>query len=119
MATQYARGAVRPDLHWWIFGDNGQLIDFSSGFTFTVRIGNRSVPALMEKVSGITGQVGSGSKDKPDSIPNIVIAWAAGDLDIAVGEWTLQLDADAGAGSTPRYFFTDIEITDIILAPPP
>lgn len=114
---QYARGATRPDLKLWIYGQNKTLIDFSVGYQFTLRIGDRGVPALKEKTTGITGAAGTGNEDTPGSIPNVTVQWAAGDLDITPGEYTLQIDADAGGGSAPRYFFRDIEITDIVLAP--
>lgn len=114
--TQYARGATRPDLRFWAFDDHGALINFSSGYTFTVRVGYRGLPGLLEKTTGITGQVGSGYRDSTDGVPNIVITWTAGELNIAPGEYTLQLVADAGGGN-PRYFFDDIEILDVVLAP--
>jgi hypothetical protein len=114
---QYAKGAVRPDLSLWVYDDDGELIDFSTGFTFTVRIGDRGKPAVKQKTTGIVGAAGSGSEDDDDGVPNLRIQWAAGDLDVTPGEYTIQINADAGGGTTPRYFFRDIEIIDIVLAP--
>lgn len=113
---RYARGATRPDTRLWIFGDDKTLINFSTGYTFFVRIGNRGWPALLDKSTGITGQAGTGNKDTLGSIPNLIITWASGDLDIDPGEYSLQINADAGGGTVPRYFFIDFEITDVVLA---
>jgi hypothetical protein len=117
MGTQYARGATRPELHLWLFDDYGQLIDMSSGYTFVSRIGDRGSPAAKEIPDDRhTGAAGSGNEEVPGSTPNLRIAWHSGDLDIAPGEFTLQIMADGGGG-TPRYFFWNIEILDTILAP--
>lgn len=117
MIIQYAKGATRPDLKLWLYNEDELLIDFATGFQFTVRIGDRGVPALTEKTTGITGATGTGNADTPGSTPNLAIAWSAGELNIAPGEYTLQINADAGGGTAPRYFFYDFEILDIVLAP--
>jgi hypothetical protein len=67
----YFRGDDLPDcgLTW---KQDGQLIDFSDpGWSFTVRLGTRSEPALVE-LSSVTGLA---------TDPNIVITFADGDLD--------------------------------------
>jgi hypothetical protein len=114
---RYARGATRPDLNLWVYDDDGSLIDFTTGFSFVVRIGDLGYAAQKEKTTGIIGSAGTGNEDTEGSEPNVRVQWAAGDLDITPGEYTFQLNADAGGGTTPRYFFRDIEITDIVLAP--
>lgn len=114
---RYARGATRPDLNLWLYDDDGSLINFTTGFSFVVRIGDLGKAALMEKTTGIIGSAGSGNEDTEGSEPNVRVQWATGDLNIAPGEYTFQLNADAGGGTTPRYFFRDAEITEIVLAP--
>lgn len=113
---RYGRGATRPDLNLWLYDDDGKLIDFSTGFTFVLRIGDRGYPAKKEKTTGFVGGPGTGNEDLEGSDPNLRIQWAVGDLDITPGEYTFQLNADSG-GSNPRYFFDDFEILDVVLAP--
>lgn len=67
----YFRGDELPALGLtWL--QDGDLIDFSdSGWSFTVRLGTRSEPALVE----LTSVVGAATD------PNIVVSFADGDLD--------------------------------------
>lgn len=67
----YFRGDDRPEIG-LTWRQDGELIDLSDpGWTFTVRLGTRSQPALVE----LTSVVGSADD------PNVVIALADGDLD--------------------------------------
>ena len=112
---QYGRGATAPNLALWLFDDDGELIDLSTA-DLSLRIGDRGVAALKEKTSGLVGAAGTGNAETDGSIPNLFVVWASGDLDVPPGEYTLQITADSGS-NTPRYFFRDIEILDIVLAP--
>lgn len=98
---RYYQGAAEPALKLWLQGDDGQLIDFSTGYTFDYfRVGLAGATPLLSKATGITGAAGAGVE--PTGTPNVTVAWAAGDLNIAVGaySWTLK----ATKGGLPRYF---------------
>lgn len=92
MTLRYYRTAERPDLRLWIRDDNGNLIDFSTGYTFTFKLGEPGVTAIFTKTTGITGAVGSGNP--PTGTPNVTVTFTAGELDaVAVGPKHWQLRA--------------------------
>ncbi len=114
-ALKYSRNQVRPETWLWIYDDDGALMNFGSG-TFRTRIGHRGSAALKEKTTGFTGAAGSGNEQTAGSVPNLKIAWITGDLDITGGEYELQIEWNIGS-NTPRYWYRDLIIDDIILAP--
>lgn len=92
MTVRYYTTAERPALELWILDDDGDLVDFSdAGYTFTLKIGTVGNAALLTKTSGITGAAGAGTE--PTGTPNISVAWSAGELAIAPGNYTCQLTA--------------------------
>lgn len=107
---RYTAGDARPVTDLWWLDDDGDLIDFSSGYTFVLKIGDPGSPALLTKSSGIAGAVGAGSE--PDGTPNVVVTWAAGELDIAPGVYAFQLRATTGG--LPRTLKGSIAITDAV-----
>jgi hypothetical protein len=64
-------GSELPDLtfHWQ--DSAGNTIDFSSGFTWTLRVGDATT-GVLEKTTGITGAATN---------PNVTITFSAGDWD--------------------------------------
>ena len=90
-ALRYHAGAERPALKLWLLDDDGALIDFSSGYSYKLRIGEVGAPAILEKTSGIAGAAGSGVE--PTGTPNITVTWSAGELDLPPGAYTAQLTA--------------------------
>ncbi len=66
----------------WYDG-TGNLIDFSTGWTFEVKVGS------LTKTTGITGSA---------SAPNVVVAWGAGELNITPGTYPLYLKATSSGG---------------------
>lgn len=106
----YARNAERPAAQLWLFDDDGTLIDFSSGYTFSFKIGTRGTAAVLTKTSGIAGAAGAGAE--PSGTPNVVVTWSAGELNLTPGTYTWQLTATTGG--LDRVFFGTIKITDII-----
>lgn len=90
---RYYITADKPDIELWLLDDDGDLIDFSTGYTFSFKIGTQvGTTALLTKTSGITGAVGAGSE--PDGTPNVVVAFTAGELGTAVttaGNYVWQL----------------------------
>lgn len=89
---RYYRGAERPALQLWIQDDDGALVDFSSGYTFSFKIGDTT--ALLTKTSGIVGAAGAGVE--PTGTPNITVSWSAGELDITPGAYAWELTATTG-----------------------
>ena len=82
-----------PDVKFWWFSEDGNLIDFSTGSpTWTFKIGLPGSSALVTKTSGITGAAGSGVQ--PTGTPNVTLVWTAGDLaSVTPGNYQWQLTA--------------------------
>ena len=91
---RYYQGAERPALKLWLQDDDGTLIDFSSGYTFTLKIGLTGQPALLTKTTGIVGAVGAGVE--PTGTPNVTVTWTAGELAITPGAYSWALTATTG-----------------------
>lgn len=97
----WERTAELPDIQIWWTDSAGALIDFSSGYTFTFKIGTPGSAAVHTKTTGITGATGSGDEDS--GTPNVTIAFSTGELDaVASGPYTWQLTARRTADSKDR-----------------
>ena len=96
-------GDEKPD--WkllWVDGD-GRLIDFSTGYTWQVRVSDptETTAAFATKTTGITGAVGSLTTVPPT--PNVVVAWNAGDLgSLVAGKYKVQIIATASGARRSR-----------------
>ena len=55
MATAYIIGAELPDLPITWQDSAGDIIDFSTGWTFTLKLGTAGNPAVLTKTTGISG----------------------------------------------------------------
>lgn len=82
----------------WLDAD-GAAIDFSSGWTFTVKIAAQTAPTttLVTKTSGITGAA---------SLPNVTIDWTTSELSslTAPGKYVVRVIARRTADSKDRVF---------------
>ena len=107
---RYHSTAERPAAKLWLFDDDGTLIDFSSGYTFALKIGTKGSAALATKSSGFTGATGAGIE--PTGTPNVTITWTAGELAITPGTYTWILTATTN--SLDRVFEGIFEIEDVI-----
>lgn len=108
----YYRTAERPDIKLWLLDDDGALIDFSTGYTFTFKLGRVGAAAVFTKTTGITGAAGSGTEN--DGVPNVVLSFAAAELDtVPVGLHSWQLRA-ATAGSVDRVYQGRLSLQDVI-----
>jgi hypothetical protein len=107
---RYHKTPERPSAELWLEDIDGTLIDFASGYTFSLKIGNKGSTALLTKTSGITGAAGAGSE--PSGTPNVVIAWTAGELALTAGRYTWQLTATSSA--LDRVFEGSFEVLDVI-----
>jgi len=79
----------------WADSD-GTVIDFSSGYTFSLKVGTKGSAALFTKTSGISGAA---------TFPNITVAWATtGELNSITtpGGYVLQITATRTADSKTR-----------------
>jgi hypothetical protein len=80
MIFEHTLGSELPDDAFeWTDRSDG-LIDFSTGWTFTVEVGFPDQDALLTKTTNITGAATS---------PNVTIAWAEGELGdpLTAGVW--------------------------------
>lgn len=110
MTLKYHITAERPSVEMWLQDDDGTLIDFATGYTFSFKIGAIGDTALLTKTTGITGATGAGTE--PDGTPNVTIAWTTGELNITPGMHDWQLTATASG--VDRIFQGTITILDVI-----
>jgi hypothetical protein len=108
---KYHKSAERPEAQLWILDDDGSLIDFATGYSFSLKIGQLGSPAVVTKTSGITGATGAGIE--PTGTPNVTVAWSFDELSITPGLYTWQLTATNSGND--RVFQGDLRIDDIII----
>lgn len=105
MAIEYYKGAELPNVDITWLDSDGNVINFSSGYTFTVKVGTSGQAAILTKTSGITGLAAA---------PNIVIAWTTDELNITPGAYDLDIIARETATSKDRIQSTDLIILSIV-----
>lgn len=117
MSVRYYRGVTRPALQLWLQEANGLLIDFSSGWTFELKLGvaprrPQGIPgaAVLTKTTGIAGAAGAG--EEPNGTPNVVVTWAGSELDHPYGSYVWQLKATTGGN--PRIFAGLLDIVPVL-----
>lgn len=92
----YRRGAERPGLvlPWQTETAQGvwSNLDLSSGYTFTLTLTSASGTVALTKTTGITGANGS-----------VSVSWAAAELDITEGVYSLHLRARDGSSFDRDY----------------
>lgn len=107
------RTSERPDIGLWLEDSNGNLINFSTGYTFEFKLGTPGETAVLTKTTGIAGAVGSGSD--PDGVPNVVIGFNPGELDdvpkFLDPHWQLR----ATSSASDRIYQGPVVIHDVIL----
>jgi hypothetical protein len=82
---------------------NNNIIDFSTGYTFVVKVGVPGSAALLTKSAGITGAA---------TAPNVVVAWTANELAVTPG--TYSLDIIATTAGKDRIQSTPITIDQVV-----
>lgn len=91
----YYQSAERPALQLWLFDEDSALIDFSTGYTFSLKLGRPGSAAILTKTAGITGAAGSGTEG--NGVPNVSITFASGELEsLEPRGYTGQLTATIG-----------------------
>ncbi len=77
---------------------NGVLLDFTSGYTFEVKLVDSTGTVALTKTSNITGAAGG----------VVTTAWAIGDLALTPGRYTAQLRVSRNSDSR------DFSLTDLL-----
>jgi len=94
MIVKYSKGAEHPDIALTWRDTSGNIIDFSSGYTFELKIGNAEQIAVLTKTAFITGAA---------TAPNITIIFAAGELDaVPAGMYEAQLRSNLTISNKDR-----------------
>lgn len=106
----WKKSAERPTLDIWWFDSAGALIDFSSGYTWSLKVGVPGSTALLTKTTNITGAAGSGTA--PTGTPNVVVTWAGGELTLTAGSYTAELTGTTS--SLDRVLTFQIDILEVI-----
>lgn len=106
----YVTTAERPGWDIWWRESTGALIDFSAGYTFTLKIGSRGEAAKLTKTTGISGGTGSGTKSA--GTPNLAVTFSPGELAITRGVYLAQIIANTG--SADRFAEFTLTILDAI-----
>lgn len=105
------RTAERPSIEMWLEDADGALIDLSSGYSYSLKLGEVGSAAAFTKTSGFTGAAGSG--EEPSGVPNLTIAFTAAELDsLTPGPCTGQLTLTTS--SLDRVFQFGVQIRDVI-----
>lgn len=76
---------------WWTI--SGDLVDFTTGYTFTLKLSLASAPAtvLFTKTTGFTGAAGTGTSQS--GTPNLTVEWAtSGELNDLTKEKPYRLE---------------------------
>lgn len=107
MSLVYISGSDLPDTQITIRNGDGTYPDFSSGYTFQVKVAPAgSTTASFTKTTGITGGAGSATAC------NVTVAWAtSGELNsLTSGFYTLQVQVTRTADSAqwPEQFPLEI-----------
>lgn len=99
MAATYYQGSDLPDLGVRWTDDDGDPVDFSSGWIFSAKLATKgTLDTLATKTSGFTGGTGANGAD------NLVVGWAiSGDLNsLEPGRYTLEITATRTSDSKQR-----------------
>ena len=90
---RYQASSELPDipLDWRDYAN--AIIDYSTGWTFTVQLVDGAGAATVTKTTGIVGAATS---------PNVLIQWAAGELNVTPGVYRLVVTARRVSDSKDR-----------------
>jgi hypothetical protein len=100
---EYIQGADIPDLTITWLDQAGDVIDYSSGYTFSLKLGQPGQAAALTKSTGITGAATS---------PNITVTWAASNElnTLDAGTYTLDVIATRAADSKQRIMRRELRV---------
>lgn len=92
----YYKGAALPDLACLWEDDDGDIIDFTSGYTFIAKVGTPGATALFTKTTGFVGAA---------TDPNLTLLWpTTGELQsLAPNQsYTIDITATRTSDGKPR-----------------
>ena len=108
MAFTYVQGAELPDIELTWRDDSGAIIDFSTGWTFTARIGVLGQSATLTKTTGIVGD---------NTSPNITITWDSTELNsIPAATYAMHVIARFTSSGKDRILEDELVIKPAVLA---
>ncbi len=95
MIFEHTLGSELPDDAFEWTDAQGDVIDFSTGWTFQVTVGFPDQDPVLTKTDGITGAATS---------PNVTISWADGELDdpLTAGVWPAWISATHSGGKNRK-----------------
>jgi hypothetical protein len=107
MAVSYEIGEELDDLHVsWPDPRTGQPRDFSGGlWAFEFKVGDLDSVAVLTKTTGITGAA---------TFPNVVIAFAPDELNIAAKNYTGQVKARRSADNKDLICQFEFPVTRVV-----
>lgn len=103
--VEYVKTAALGDLKVTWLDTDGDVIDFSAGYSFELKIGHGGSAASLTKTTGIAGA---------STAPNVTVAWDSDDLSDIRGDYVLQITATEDASSKPRILQKPIRIKDVV-----
>lgn len=108
MPVTYIQGAELPDIEVTWKDSDGAVIDFSTGFTFTVRLGQIGQVATLTKTTGITPSA---------TTPNLVISWSNTEIEsLAANTYTMEVIARHTSSGKDRKMHDQVTISPQVLA---
>jgi hypothetical protein len=106
MAVSYEIGEELDDVKIsWPNPETGEPRDFSTGWTFEFKVGVLDSVAVLTKTTGITGAA---------TFPNITIAFAADELNIAAATYVGQIKCRRTADSKDLIQQFDFPVTRVV-----
>lgn len=106
--VEYVQGADLPDLSINWYDAQKVLIDFTTGYTFELKVGKPGQAALVTKSSGFGASLVS---------PNLTVQWStSGELNtLTPGVYRGQLKATRTADGKSRFLSFDLEVITPVL----
>jgi hypothetical protein len=104
---EYTQGAELPDAAITWLDSSGDIIDYSSGWGYQIKVGTVGGSALFTKTTGITGAA---------TAPNVTVTWGtAAELStLDAGFYTVQLKATRTLDSKDRFMDVQLRIKPAI-----
>jgi len=107
MPVTYIQGAELPDVEVTWRDSDSSIINFSTGYTFTVRLGQLGQAATLTKTTGITGNNVS---------PNLLISWSSTEIEsLPAATYTMEIIARHVATSKDRKMHDTVIISAQVL----
>jgi len=95
---------------------SGNPLDFSSGWTFSMTIGQPPNMALITK-NNQSYFVTNSVSPAPAGVPNLTVNWAPGELStLSAGRWRFQITATATGSGAARVMTGTLTIDEAVLS---